>query len=57
MRFKDYLCEGMFPDIWVIKTNKRKITVMASSESHAEVEAEEQLKSGERIISIKSMKK
>jgi hypothetical protein len=51
------LKEGMFPDVWVVKTNKRKITIMASSESHAEVQAEEQLKSGERIVSIKSMKK
>jgi hypothetical protein len=48
----------MFPELYAVKTNKRKqILVMASSDSHAEVQVEDDLKPGEKIISIKRVKK
>jgi hypothetical protein len=57
MSIRDYLTE-IFPELYAVKTNKRKqILVMASSDSHAEVQVEDDLKSGEKIISIKRVKK
>ncbi len=37
MKLRDYLEEGfgIFPDVWTVKTNKRDIIIMASSEKHA----------------------
>lgn len=57
MSLRDYLTE-IFPELYAVKTNKRKqILVMASSDSHAEIQVEDGLKPGERIISIKRVKK
>jgi hypothetical protein len=41
-----------FVNVWSVKTNKREIIVMAANKKHAIIQAEEQLKTGEKIKKV-----
>jgi len=55
MKLRDYLTELV--NIWVVTTNKRKITVMAANKSHAEIQGEDKLKKGEVIKKVEMPRK